>query len=63
MDKRINPESGILFATVFLNWQTVTGFIFNDEIMGNQAWKSSVNALKHSFQIAFVVMFIDIILV
>ncbi len=51
-----------LFATVFLNWQTVTGFIFNDEIMGNQAWKSSVNALKHSFQIAFVVMFIDIII-
>ncbi len=51
-----------LFATVFLNWQTVVEFVFNDEIMGNQAWKSSVNALKHSFQIAFIVMIIDIII-
>ena len=51
-----------LFATVFMNWDTVMGFIFNDEILGNQAWKSSVNALKHSFQIAFIVMIIDIII-
>ncbi|MFQ6124779.1 MAG: ABC transporter permease [Candidatus Heimdallarchaeota archaeon] len=51
-----------LFATVFLNWETVTKFVFNDKILGNQAWQITLTALKHSFQIAFVVMIIDIII-
>ncbi|MFX0197586.1 MAG: ABC transporter permease [Candidatus Hodarchaeota archaeon] len=51
-----------LFATVFLNWQTVFTFVFHDEILGDHAWQLSLTALKHSFQIAFIVMIIDILI-
>ena len=43
-----------LFATVFLNWETVLNFVFADRILGNRAWQLAVTALKHSFQIALI---------
>ncbi len=51
-----------LFATVFLNWRTVFTFVFHDEILEDHAWQLSFTALKHSFQIAFIVMIIDVLI-
>ncbi|MHA1910792.1 MAG: ABC transporter permease [Candidatus Kariarchaeaceae archaeon] len=57
----IFPPLYLVFI-VIRDWSQIYAVIFNDPIIGDAAWKQMLSAMKLSFQIAFIVMIIDLII-
>ncbi|MGQ4914945.1 MAG: ABC transporter permease [Candidatus Asgardarchaeia archaeon] len=51
-----------VFSAVFMNWDTVVVWVFNDPIIGDARFQFMQLTLIRSFQIAFIVTIIDIII-
>ncbi len=51
-----------IFSTVFLEWPTVWEWVFADPIIGDARWTFIRIALLRSFEIAFIVTLIDIVI-
>ncbi len=51
-----------LFYTVIADWNGVYSLIFNDDILKNSVWHGILRSISLSFQIAFIVTIIDVII-
>ncbi len=51
-----------LFSFIFLEWDEVYTWVFNDPILEDQIWHLSKRVIIRSFQIAFIVTIIDVLL-
>lgn len=51
-----------LFFNVIFDWGDVYALIFNDPILKDSVWKGIIKSISLSFQIAFVVTLVDVII-
>ncbi|MCY3413049.1 MAG: iron ABC transporter permease [Candidatus Heimdallarchaeota archaeon] len=51
-----------LFLTVLGDWDGVISLIFNDDILKDSVWQGILRSISLSFQVAFIVTIIDVII-